>query len=448
MNILDEFDTIAAVSTPFGTGGVGVIRVSGSRAFDILDKIFKGKTEVKNFKPSHFYHGVINDGKNVLDEVIVLPFFEPNSYTGENVFEVQCHGGINVVDSILDLILKNGARLAEKGEFTKRAFLNKKLDLAQAEAVADLIHSKTRDFVIPSSKNLKGALSVKIGEIKKGIVDVLSKIVAGIDFPEDVKEPEYEYLIEEFKKSINEIDKILANAKSSNIMRQGITVSIAGKPNVGKSSLFNALLNHQRAIVTEIAGTTRDVIKETLDLGIPVTLVDTAGIRSDNEIDRVEQIGIEYSKQTIDGSDCVIFVYDATQGILKEDKQILDLIPEDKLILCANKSDIVPDNTAGGISISAKNGAGIEELKNLIKSKVCNINCDDMDYVTNIRQQNCLQRAREALSQALSAAEYRELQDLISIDVKAAVIALDELSGEVITDNVLNNIFDNFCIGK
>lgn len=448
MNILDEFDTIAAVSTPFGTGGVGVIRVSGSRAFDILDKIFKGKTEVKNFKPSHFYHGVINDGKNVLDEVIVLPFFEPNSYTGENVFEVQCHGGINVVDSILDLILKNGARLAEKGEFTKRAFLNKKLDLAQAEAVADLIHSKTRDFVIPSSKNLKGALSVKIGEIKKGIVDVLSKIVAGIDFPEDVKEPEYEYLIEEFKKSINEINKILANAKSSNIMRQGITVSIAGKPNVGKSSLFNALLNHQRAIVTEIAGTTRDVIKETLDLGIPVTLVDTAGIRSDNEIDRVEQIGIEYSKQTIDGSDCVIFVYDATQGILKEDKQILDLIPEDKLILCANKSDIVPDNTAGGISISAKNGAGIEELKNLIKSKVCNINCDDMDYVTNIRQQNCLQRAREALSQALSAAEYRELQDLISIDVKAAVIALDELSGEVITDNVLNNIFDNFCIGK
>ena len=448
MNILDEFDTIAAVSTPFGTGGVGVIRVSGSMAFDILDKIFKVKTEVKNFKPSHFYHGVINDGKNVLDEVIVLPFFEPNSYTGENVFEVQCHGGINVVDSILDLILKNGARLAEKGEFTKRAFLNKKLDLAQAEAVADLIHSKTRDFVIPSSKNLKGALSVKIGEIKKGIVDVLSKIVAGIDFPEDVKEPEYEYLIEEFKKSINEIDKILANAKSSNIMRQGITVSIAGKPNVGKSSLFNALLNHQRAIVTEIAGTTRDVIKETLDLGIPVTLVDTAGIRSDNEIDRVEQIGIEYSKQTIDGSDCVIFVYDATQGILKEDKQILDLIPEDKLILCANKSDIAPDNTAGGISISAKNGAGIEELKNLIKSKVCNINCDDMDYVTNIRQQNCLQRAREALSQALSAAEYRELQDLISIDVKSAVIALDELSGEVITDNVLNNIFDNFCIGK
>ena len=448
MNILDEFDTIAAVSTPWGTGGVGVIRVSGSQAFEILAQVFQGKTEVKDFKPSHFYHGVISDGKNIIDEVIVLPFFEPHSYTGENVFEVQCHGGINVVDSILSLILKHGARLAEKGEFTKRAFLNKKLDLAQAEAVADLIHSKTKEFVIPSSKNLKGALSIKIGAIKKDIVDVLSKIVAGIDFPEDVKEPEYEYLAEEFKKSINEIDKILANAKTSNILRQGITVSIAGKPNVGKSSLFNALLNHDRAIVTEIAGTTRDVIKETLDLGVPVTLVDTAGIRSDSEIDKVEQIGIEYSKQTLDESDCVIFVYDASQGILEEDKNILDLINPEKLIVCANKSDISNNKVLNAINISAKTGTGVEELKATIKSLVCNILPDELDYVTNIRQQNCLQRAKESLTQALTAVEYGELQDLISIDVKSAVIALDELSGEVITDKILNNIFDNFCIGK
>ena len=448
MNILDEFDTIAAVSTPWGTGGVGVIRVSGSKAFEILVQVFQGKTEVKDFKPSHFYHGVISDGKNIIDEVIVLPFFEPHSYTGENVFEVQCHGGINVVDSILSLILKHGVRLAEKGEFTKRAFLNKKLDLAQAEAVADLIHSKTKEFVIPSSKNLKGALSIKIGAIKKDIVDVLSKIVAGIDIPEDVKEPEYEYLAEEFKKSINEIDKILVNAKTSNILRQGITVSIAGKPNVGKSSLFNALLNHDRAIVTEIAGTTRDVIKETLDLGVPVTLVDTAGIRSDSEIDKVEQIGIEYSKQTLDESDCVIFVYDASQGILEEDKNILDLINPEKLIVCANKSDISNNKVLNAINISAKTGTGVEELKAAIKSLVCNISPDELDYVTNIRQQNCLQRAKESLTQALAAAEYHELQDLISIDVKSAVIALDELSGEVITDKILNNIFDNFCIGK
>lgn len=448
MNIINEFDTIAAISTPLGTGGVGVIRVSGSKAFEILAKIFEGKTEVSKFKPSRFYHGHITSGKDILDEVIILPFFEPNSYTGENVFEVQCHGGVNVVNSILNLILNSGARLAEKGEFTKRAFLNKKLDLSQAEAVADLIHAKTKDFVIPSSRNLKGALSIKVKEIRDTIFEILSKIVAGIDFPEDVAEPEYDYLITEFKSAIDKIDKILAGASTSNIMRQGISVAIAGKPNVGKSSLFNTLLNHDRAIVTEIAGTTRDVIKETIDLGIPVTLIDTAGIRHDKDIDKVEQIGIEYSKQSLDEADCVIFVYDATEGILAEDKEILDLINPTKLIKCANKTDIQDCSDSDVIKISAKTKTGLDELKTALKSKVCNINPEDMDYVTNLRQQNCLNRAKEALQQALSAAEINELQDLISIDVKSALLSLDELSGEVITDDILNNIFENFCIGK
>lgn len=448
MNIIDEFDTIAAISTPLGMGGVGVIRVSGNRAFEILTKIFEGKTPVDKFKPSRFYHGHIIDDKNILDEVIILPFFAPNSYTGENVFEVQCHGGVNVVNSILSLILKSGARLAEKGEFTKRAFLNKKLDLSQAEAVADLIHAKTKDFVIPSSRNLKGALSLKIKEIRNEIFEVLSRIVAGIDFPDDVAEPEYKYLITEFKKSIKNIDQILAGASTSNIMRQGISVAIAGKPNVGKSSLFNTLLNHERAIVTEIAGTTRDVIKETLDLGIPVTLIDTAGIRNDNGIDKVEQIGIEYSKNSLDEADCVLFVYDASQGILEEDKEILDLINPAKLIKCANKTDITNIENSDVIKISAKTGKGIEELKQILKTKVCDINPDEMDYVTNLRQQGCLTRAKEALEQALEAAEINQLQDLISIDVKSALLALDELSGEIITDDILNNIFDNFCIGK
>lgn len=448
MNIINEFDTIAAISTPLGTGGVGVIRVSGSKAFEILSKIFAGKTEVSKFKPSRFYHGHIISGKDTLDEVIILPFFEPNSYTGENVFEVQCHGGINVVNSILNLILNSGARLAEKGEFTKRAFLNKKLDLSQAEAVADLIHSKTKDFVIPSSRNLKGALSIKVKAIRDNIFEILSRIVAGIDFPEDVAEPEYDYLIKEFQSAINEIDKILAGASTSNIMRQGISVAIAGKPNVGKSSLFNTLLNHDRAIVTEIAGTTRDVIKETIDLGIPVTLIDTAGIRHDSDIDKVEQIGIEYSKQSLDEADCVIFVYDATEGILAEDKEILDLINPDKLIKCVNKTDIKDCADNDVIKISAKTKTGLEELKSVLKSKVCSINPEEMDYVTNLRQQNCLSRAKEALQQALAAAEINELQDLISIDVKSALLSLDELSGEIITDDILNNIFDNFCIGK
>lgn len=448
MNIINEFETIAAISTPLGTGGVGVIRVSGEKAFDILAKIFVGKTEVKKFKPSRFYHGHIIDNTNIIDEVLILPFFAPNSYTGENVFEIQCHGGMQIVNAILSLVLKSGARIAEKGEFTKRAFLNKKLDLSQAEAVADLIHAKTKDFIIPSSRNLKGALSIKVKEIRDSIFEVLSKIVAGIDFPEDVAEPEYKYLIDEFENAISKINRILATAGSSNILRQGITVAIAGKPNVGKSSLFNSLLNHQRAIVTEIAGTTRDVIKETLDLGIPVTLVDTAGIRDNKSIDKVEQIGIEYSKQSLDEADCVIFVYDSNQGIQDEDKAILELINPEKLIKCANKSDIAKTSQDDVLSISAKTGEGIEELKQTLKAKVCDVDPEELDYVTNLRQQACLERAKEALFQALCAAQENQLQDLISIDVKSALIALDELSGEIITDDILNNIFDNFCIGK
>lgn len=448
MNIINEFDTIAAISTPLGAGGVAVIRVSGTKAFEILEKVFSGNTPVKEFKPSRFYHGHIIENSNILDEVLILPFFTPNSYTGENVFEIQCHGGVQVVNMILALILKNGARMAEKGEFTKRAFLNKKLDLSQAEAVADLIHAKSKEFILPSSRNLKGSLSLKVKEIRDDIFEVLSRIVAGIDFPDDVAEPEYDYLKTEFQKSINKIETILASARTSNILRQGITVAIAGKPNVGKSSLFNTLLNHERAIVTEIAGTTRDVIKETLDLGIPVTLIDTAGIRDDNSIDKVEQIGIEYSKQSLDEADCVLFVYDSEQGIKEEDRNILSLINPAKLIKCANKSDIVKKEIKDVINISARTGEGIDELKQILKSKVCEINPEDLDYVTNIRQQNCLERAKLALLQALEAANINQLQDLISIDVKSALLALDELSGEIITDDILNNIFDNFCIGK
>ena len=443
MNILEEFDTISAISTPIATGGVGVIRISGEKSFKIAEKI----SNKKDFQPNYITHAWIMDGEKKVDEVLILPFKSPKSYTGEDVIEIHCHGGVNIVKKILELTLENGARHAERGEFTKRAFLNKKMDLSQAEAVADLIHSKTKDFVITSAKNLSGVLGEKISEIRKNIFEVLSRIVAGIDFPEDVKEPEYDYLIEEFTKSIKEIDDILSTANTSNVLRQGVSVAIVGKPNVGKSSLFNTLLNLDRAIVTDIAGTTRDVLKETLDFGVPVTLVDTAGIREDDNVSKVEEIGIEYSKQSLDEADLVLFLYDASAGLKEEDLAIWELVKNKKNIKIANKSDLA-DIKTDDLKISTKTKDGIEKLKEKIKNIVCDINPENLEFSTNLRQQNCLMSAKTALQNALDGAKSGELQDMISIDVKSALLALDEITGEVITDDILNNIFDNFCIGK
>lgn len=444
MNIVQEFDTIAAIATPLGTGGVGVIRISGNTSFDIIKKIYSKQ----NLTAGRISHGWIVDNGKKIDEVIILPFKNPNSYTGEDVIEIHCHGGMNVVRNILDLVLKNGARTAERGEFTKRAFLNKKMDLSQAEAVADLIHAKTRNFAIQSAKNLSGVLGEKISEIKKQIFETLSKIIAGIDFPEDVAEPEYSYLISSFENSLKEIDEILSCAKTSDILRQGVKIAIVGKPNVGKSSLFNKLLNVERAIVTDIAGTTRDVIKENLDWDVAITLIDTAGIRESDEVGKVEEIGIEYSKQSADEADLVLFIYDASRGMNDEDKAILDLIKNKTHLIIANKCDLIQNKIENAINISVETGLGIEDLKNKIKEIVCNFSSDDTEFITNKRQQDCLEKCRESLTNALNAAKINELQDLISIDLKSALLYLDEITGEVITDEILENIFSHFCIGK
>lgn len=444
MNIVQEFDTITAIATPLGTGGVGVIRISGDTSFDIIKKIYSKQ----NLTAGRISHGWIVDNGKKIDEVIILPFKNPNSYTGEDVIEIHCHGGMNVVRNILDLVLKNGARTAERGEFTKRAFLNKKMDLSQAEAVADLIHAKTRNFAIQSAKNLSGVLGEKISEIKKQIFETLSKIIAGIDFPEDVAEPEYSYLISSFENSLKEIDEILSCAKSSDILRQGVKIAIVGKPNVGKSSLFNKLLNVERAIVTDIAGTTRDVIKENLDWDVAITLIDTAGIRESDEVGKVEEIGIEYSKQSADEADLVLFIYDASRGMDDEDKAILDLIKNKTHLIIANKCDLIQNKIENAINISVETGLGIEDLKNKIKEIVCNFSSDDTEFITNKRQQDCLEKCRESLTNALNAAKMNELQDLISIDLKSALLYLDEITGEVITDEILENIFSHFCIGK
>lgn len=444
MNILQEFDTIAAIATPAGTGGVGIIRISGNNAFQIIEKIFRGK----KIETGKICYGEIVDNGKILDEVIILSFKSPHSYTGEDVIEIQCHGGINVIKNILNLVIKSGARMAERGEFTKRAFLNKKMDLSQAEAVADIIHAKTSDFATQSVKNLAGALHKNIKSIRSDIFELLSKVIAGIDFPEDVKEPEYDYLISETEKIIKKIKNILKNADASNVMRSGIKVAIAGCPNVGKSSLFNSLLNLDRAIVTDIAGTTRDILRENIDLSVPVTLIDTAGIRdTENEI---EKIGIEYTRQAVDEADFVIFIYDANVGFTKEDDEIFELIKEKPHLIAGNKTDlgINGEFLPKTIKLSTLTGDGLETVKDRLKNYVEAYNGEDMEFTTNLRQQNCLKNALTSLDNAITAEKEHKIQDLISIDLKSALLSLDELTGEIITDDILNNIFENFCIGK
>ncbi len=450
MNLLEEFDTITAIATPLGTGGVGVIRISGDNAFEVIDKIYNKH----NLEAGKISHGWIVDNGNKIDEVIVLPFRKPNSYTGEDVIEIHCHGGINIVRNVLELTLKNGARMAERGEFTKRAFLNKKMDLSQAEAVADLIHAKTKNFAIQSAKNLSGVLGTEVNNIKSEIFETLSRIVAGIDFPEDVSEPEYDYLIEKFENSLNRINKILSCVKSSDILRQGIKIAIVGKPNVGKSSIFNSLLNIERAIVTDIAGTTRDVIKENLDWDVPITLIDTAGIRDGNEVGKVEEIGIEYSKQSAQDADLILFVYDTSSEFTKEDSDIYEFIKDKKHIIAGNKTDLpeyesnLPFAVSEVIKISTTQQTGTEAVKEKIRNYVSEFSTEETEFITNKRQQECLVKCKESLERALEAAKIEELQDMISIDVKSALLALDEITGEVITDEILDNIFTNFCIGK
>lgn len=445
MNINDEFETISAIATPLGVGGVGIVRISGNKAFNIASKMFSNKIS----EPGKITHGwVVNNGHKI-DEVVVLPFKNPNSYTGEDVIEFQCHGGPKVVKEILDLTIKNGARLAQRGEFTKRAFLNKKMDLSQAEAVLDLIHAKTSNFAQKSANNLSGALAKEIKNIKSALFTLYSRIIAAVDFPEDVAEPEYSYLKSEIEKNILQIGKILKNANASNIMRQGIKIAIAGCPNAGKSSLFNALLNLERAIVTEIPGTTRDIIQESIDIdGIPVTLIDTAGIRDNTNIDKVEAIGIEYTKNCVENADLILFLFDWSKGFDENDALIYEMIENKPHIKIASKADLAEVPNPEAINISSKTGYNIEKLKNKIKEAVVDNEAMETEFVTNQRQQECLLNAQKALKNALIATNNGEIQDLISIDIKAALLALDEITGEVITDEILENIFEHFCIGK
>lgn len=450
--------TIAAISTPIGHGGIGIVRMSGAESLNILKKVFAPKND-SEFRPYTVKFGnILNDEGIVLDQVLVSFFKAPKTYTGEDICEINCHGGLIVTKQVLELLLKNGAVLAEPGEFTKRAFLNGKIDLTQAEAVIDLINSKSLKENAVSVKQLEGFLGNKINEIKTEILDLLVDIEANIDYPEyDVEEVRREKISAVLNDAISKIQKLEKSFESGKILREGVSTAIIGKPNVGKSSLLNALLRENRAIVTEIAGTTRDTIEEYITVrGIPLKLIDTAGIRETEDL--VESIGIEKSKKAIEEAELVLLLLDATVDLSDEDRSLLNSIKGKNYLILVNKIDsgnkISKENFADEvdkvIEISVKNGTGLDLLEDKIEEKfnLAQIDTDDDVMITNERHQQLISMAEKGLKHAVESVNNGIPVDMISIDIQEAIQNLGEITGEAVSDEVIAGIFSKFCLGK
>jgi tRNA modification GTPase len=455
--------TIAAIATAPGEAGIGIVRISGDKAIEILKKVFKPKKNIDIYDiPSRvivYGHAVDRNGK-VLDEVLAIIMRKPYSYTTEDVVEVQCHGGIVPVRRIMEDVLRNGADIAEPGEFTKRAFLNGRIDLAQAEAVIDVITSKTETGLNAALNQLEGELSKELRDIMDKLLSMLAHIEASIDFPEhDVEEI-----------TVNSIKKMLIEAKTSikalaesfgdgKIVRDGLSTAIVGSPNVGKSSLLNVLLKENRAIVTEVPGTTRDIIEEYLNIGgVLIKLIDTAGIRETEDI--VERIGVERTKGAIKNSDLVILVMDASCELLPEDNEIIKLIRSKKVIAVLNKIDLglnIDKKYLTGlfgedniIEISVKKKDGIDKLEERIKGLVFKgkVSINKNSMVTSIRHKNLIDRAIESMERALSSIEEGIPVDLISVDIREAWSNLGAITGDTVEEDIMKEIFSKFCIGK
>ena len=449
-------ETIAAISTPPGVGGIGIIRISGDNALNVAKRIFKAKnkSEIKPFTIRFGY--VVDENQNALDQVLVSYFKSPKSYTGEDVIEINCHGGNVSTREILELVLKNGARLAEPGEFTKRAFLNGKLDLTQAEAVIELINSKSDKESKASYKQLEGLLGAKIKEIKQGIIDLLVDIEANIDYPEyDIEEVRRERIYNVLSTNVSKLETLEKSFESGKILRDGVSTVIIGKPNVGKSSLLNRLVKEDRAIVTEIAGTTRDTIEEYITIrGIPLQLVDTAGIHETDDI--VESIGVNKSKKAIDESELVLLMLDATRELSKEDEELLEATKNKNRIILINKIDadkkINKDMFKSDkvIEMSTKTLAGIEELEETIEEmfNISELNIENEIVITNVRHKNLIHKAAEEIKNAIVSIKNGLPIDMLSIDLQEALQNLGEITGESISEEVVKGIFAKFCVGK
>ena len=454
--------TIVSISTAPGIGGIGIIRMSGENTFGILDKIFvqKNKQNIKDIKGYSMKYGHIIDNGEIIDEVLVSYFKAPKSYTTEDMCEINSHGGNVIEKKILELCLKNGATLAEPGEFTKRAFLNGRIDLAQAESVIDVINAKSYREAKSGIKQLEGFLSNKIKEIKQEILDVLVNIEVTIDYPEydipEVQENEIKDMLKSVGAKLEKLEKSFDNGR---IIKEGIKTAIIGKPNAGKSSLLNAILNEDRAIVTDIAGTTRDTIEEYVNVkGIPLRLVDTAGIRRTADI--VEKIGVEKSIEKANEADLIIAIFDSSKNLDAEDLEILKLIKNKKAIILLNKSDLnavidendkrLRDVTQNILKISALNKTGIEELYDKISEmfNLNEINLDNEVLITNVRHKNLISKAIENVKIANETLNNNMPIDIITIYIKQILDDLGEITGDEVTEDVINEIFSKFCLGK
>ena len=455
-------DTIAAIATAPGEGGIGIIRISGPKSLEVAEEIFfsiSGK-KISEYPARTLIFGNIKDGDKKIDEVLVAYMKGPNSYTAEDVIEINCHGGFISVKRILELVLSKDVRLAEAGEFTKRAFLNGRIDLSQAEAVIDVINAKTDKAHEVAENQLDGSLSNRIREFREKVTELLAQVEVAIDYPEeDIEFIAYTTLEEKTRESNKDIKKLYETSESGKIFREGLKTVIVGKPNVGKSSLLNSILGENRAIVTDIPGTTRDVIEEFVNIkGIPLKIVDTAGIRETDDV--VEKIGVEKSMASFDTADLIIMVVDSSSELSEEDREILEKVQGKETILLLNKTDLpqVIDeeevkkyvNEENIIKISALHNEGIEDVHDRIEAMVYkgDIKSSSNVIITNSRHKDALYRAMKSAEDAMRAIEDRMPLDFVEVDLKNIWDYLGYINGDTVSEDLLDNIFHNFCIGK